>query len=107
MRVLQLVGGWLPHRLSAEGPAVRCTAGTPQLSDHSAKAIVPCQLTVVILQLRLEKNLDRRSCAFVQRGALLHQQRIAGNFPGQRMLERVFDVGGGRPLIDKFAGFQS
>ena len=55
----------------------------------------------MVVQLPGEHRLKRLSGALVQELATFGQQRVVGNLLRQCMLEDIFDIAGGRLLVDE------
>lgn len=60
----------------------------------------------MVIQAIGVERFDRATSALVQQFAALAQQQFIGYLPGQRVLERIFDILARRLLIDELGGLQ-
>ncbi|MCY1266954.1 hypothetical protein D9M70_153800 [compost metagenome] len=78
-----------------------------RLGDVAAETVVMCQFAAVVSQVMPEEDLDGTACALMQRAALFREQRVACDFLGEGVLERILDFRECRPPVDKLCGLQA
>jgi hypothetical protein len=61
------------------------------------------EVVVMIGQTRSEQRFGRHRSALVQKLAALGQERVVSNLLRECMLEYIFDITGGRLLVDELA----